>query len=423
MGYQIGDRIKDEKRDLTIIAKDRIEGKTAYKYKCNKCGYDCNQIGYRGGKQISEVWVYSSQISRGDRCSCCANKIIVPSINSIYATNKELLPYFKDINDAKMYCINSNNKIIFKCPNCETEKEMIISNFIKRGFCCPSCSEKISIGERIVYSLLDYLNIDFIKEATNNILPWCKNYRYDFYIYESNSIIEVHGKQHYCGNGFSCYTNANTVDKEIKNDKNKYELAKNNGIENYIIINPSESSFDFIIKSILSSQLNDLFDLKSVDWKYIIEKSMGSLIKDVCNNWNNNSEITLSELSKRYHVHTTTIRKYLKIGNKLNWCKFDELVSKTAHYDNPNLNDAPDLSRPIYCKTIDVYFKSIGLCSKNSEKLFNRYIGSSTIRFLLSGKETKFKKVNIDFQYITKQEFNQAIKNGFECYGSPYKLN
>lgn len=420
--YKVGNRIKDSDRDYVLTKKYSDSSSTKYQYKCNMCGYDCNQIGYKGGKEILETWFSSSQIARGDRCSCCSNKIIIPNINSIYATNKELLPYFKDINDSKKYSLKSNNKIIFKCPDCGTEKEMIIANFSKRGFCCPCCSDKISIGEKIIYCLLDYLNVDFIKETTNHILPWSKKFRYDFYVYDLNLIIEVNGKQHYSGDGFSYYKNAKTVQQEIENDRNKYELAKNNGIINYIVIDASNSSFEFIIESILSSRLSELFELNKINWNDIIKKSMNSLIKHVCYDWNNNDEITLSELSQKYHIHKSTIRKYLKIGNKLNWCKFDELVSKTKHYDNPNLNDAPNSSKPIYCKTVNTYFKSIGLCSKNSENLFNKHIGNSTIRFLLSGKETKFKKVNIDFQYITKQEFNQAIEKGFKCYGSPYKL-
>lgn len=420
--YKIGDHIKDSERDFILTRKYSDLSSTKYQYKCNICGYDCNQVGYKRGKEISETWFFSSQIARKDKCSCCSNKIIIPDINSIYATNKELLPYFKDVKDSKKYSLKSNDKIIFKCPDCGTEKEMIIANFSKRGFCCPCCSDKISIGEKIIYCLLDYLKIDFIKETTSNILPWSESFRYDFYIYELNTIIEVNGKQHYDGNGFSYYKNAKTVEQEKENDKNKYNLAIINGVKNYIVIDASNSSFDFIIESILSSPLAKLFDLSSVDWNEIISKTMNSLVKSVCFDWNNYENITLSELSKKYHIHKSTIRKYLKIGNQLNWCKFDKLVSKTKHYDNPNFNDAPNSSRPIYCKTINSYFKSVGLCSKNSEKLFHRYIGASTIRFLLSGKETKFKKINIDFEYITKQEFNKAIENGCECYGTPYKL-
>ena len=42
--YNIGDRIKDNNRDLTIIDRRiRNDKYKQYKYRCNKCGYECGE--------------------------------------------------------------------------------------------------------------------------------------------------------------------------------------------------------------------------------------------------------------------------------------------------------------------------------------------------------------------------------------------
>ena len=423
--YKIGDNFYGNNRNYTITNCKKIQYKCGekkkYQYTCNICGYDCSE-GYRKGKFVYSIWIEGSQLSRGDKCSCCSNKIVVPNINSIYATRKELIPFFKDINDSKKYCENSNTEIILKCPDCETEKKMLIPNFIRRGFSCPKCSDKISIGEKIMYCVLASLKVDFVKELSNKFFPWCQKYRYDFYIKDSNTIIEVNGKQHYEGNGFSSYAGGKTVKDEIRNDNIKFNLALNNGITNYIKIDTSVSDFNFIKTSILQSDLSKMYDLSTINWIDIFKITSTSLVKKVCDIWDINENITLREMSNIFHLSDTTISRYLKIGNDIGWCKFDNIISRTSHYDNPCIDNSHEYSKPILCLDNNTYFKSIGLCSKNSEKIFGRYIGDSTIRYLLQNKDGKFKKVMYKFKYITKEEFNNALHEGKKCYGKEFIL-
>jgi hypothetical protein len=421
MKYNIGDRIKDDKRDFVITKSRKYNDRLQYQYKCNICGYDCSNV-YKGGKYISSMWYYTSQISRGSSCSCCSRTVIAPEINSIYVLRKDLLPFFKNIEDAKKYTINSNVSVTFKCPDCGAERIMKLPDFIKKGFICPKCSDKISIGEKTIYCILDFLNVNFIKEASKKTLSWAGNYRYDFYLPDYNTIIEVHGKQHYSDNGFASI-GGKTLQEEIKNDKKKFQLAMDNDVENYIIIDARKSELQYIKNSILSSKLNGMFDLSFLDWNYILQKTINSLVKEICLTWKNNPTISMTEISQQFHLDKTTILKYLRIGNDLGWCKFDDLVSRTEHYDRPYKNDAMDKSTPILCTTNNIYFKSICLCSKNSEELFGRYIGTSTIRHLLKHKKVRFKKVNFDFEYITKEDFNNAIINGCQCYGTPFLIS
>lgn len=235
MNYNIGDKICDNKRDLIITDKqifgEKYKKKTYYKYKCNICGYDCGSA-YRHRKSINELWISNWQLSKGDGCSCCRGITVSPKINSISKLRPQLVKYFSNKNDADMYSMSSNEKVKFTCPECKDfSKKMIVCDFTHNGFTCPRCSDKISIGEKIIYLLLSNLDVDFVKEYSfkGNVS------RYDFYISTLSTIIEVHGKQHYEGN-FKTYKNGRNLLEEQENDKAKYEFAIQNGIQKYIII-------------------------------------------------------------------------------------------------------------------------------------------------------------------------------------------
>lgn len=73
------------------------------------------------------------------------------------------------------------------------------AGLLYRGICgCKKCHE--SNGEKIVSHILDDLHIEYIREY-KIINPYHKhNFRVDFYIPSTNSIIEFNGQQHY----YSC---------------------------------------------------------------------------------------------------------------------------------------------------------------------------------------------------------------------------
>ena len=124
-----------------------------------------------------------------------------------------------------------------------------------------------SFPERFVSSVLNLLSIDYSREQ---IFTWSKNTdngtkRYDFYIPDRNAIIEVHGAQHYDG-GFES-RGGRTLNEEQENDQFKETLALNNGIKDYIVINATSSSFDFIKTSILQNQkFCKLFNMACFNW-------------------------------------------------------------------------------------------------------------------------------------------------------------
>ena len=326
---EIGSIFKDNKRDLTIVDRKKISKKDGYgydyfqkwyKYKCNKCGY-------------SDGWIEESHLLTTKRgCSCCNGNTVIKGINDIATTHPYLVKYFVNIEDAYTHTYGSTDKAWAKCPDCGFEKEIRINSLYKYGFSCNKCSDGISFTEKIMCNLLDELLINnkqsesFITQFSKTNAKWCDKYRYDFYFKKDNEeyIVETHGMQHYKESGFN-----RSLEEEQLNDRNKKELALNNGIKprNYIVIDCRYSELEFIKNNIINSRLNELFDLNEVDWIKIGQISEKNLVKEVCDYWKlhnniNNEGLTTKDLSIKFKLGSGTIAKYLKKGVKLNWCKY-----------------------------------------------------------------------------------------------------
>ena len=106
---------------------------------------------------------------------------------------------------------------------------------------------------------------------------------------------------------------------DLTNDKNKKELAIENGIkpENYIVIDCRYSELEFIKNNILHSRLNEIFDLNNIDWIKIGQDSEKSLVKEVCDYWHlhneiNNEGLTTTDLEKVFKLGKSTIIRILQ---------------------------------------------------------------------------------------------------------------
>ena len=128
-------------------------------------------------------------------------------------------------------------------------------------------SDGYSIPEKFLNSVLKQLNVKYKHQLTKKNFKWCNEFRYDFYIYKYKMIIETHGEQH--------YTKAfgdTTVEEQQENDEYKKDLALENGINKYIVIDTSVSDFNYIYNSIESS-LHNLFDFNKLDIEKLKESS------------------------------------------------------------------------------------------------------------------------------------------------------
>lgn len=204
-------------------------------------------------------------------------------------------------------------------------------------------------------------------------------------------IIETHGIQHYEEN--KNWTMS--LEEVQENDKIKEQLAKDNGIEHYIVIDCRYSELEWIKNNILNSELNKLFDLSNINWLKCEEFALKNIVKEVCEYWNNkNDEESTTDLGKIFGYDRTTIRNYLKKGTKLGWTSYDsEVEAKKTNKNNTKqvlvYKDNILLSEKSY---------SVRELSRLSVKLFGVKLHSGGISEVCNGIRKHYK--GFIFKYI-----------------------
>jgi hypothetical protein len=284
-----------------------------------------NQIAYKSNdtflwcceKCTGEYLAKLSNRTNGRNCPYCSGRKVLKGYNDLWTTNPEIAKLLKDKQLGYEITAGSNKKEWFVCPDCGIEQRKMVWNVYHQKFSCFKCNDGISYPEKFVMCLLDQLQVEYEREKSFN---WSNGKLYDFYIPSLNLIIETHGIQHYYDNGFSKF-GGKTLDEEMTNDKYKMELTKINKIENYVVIDCRTSNLDYIRNSITNSKLGTIFNLNNISWHLCDEYSSKTLIKMASNLWNQGKNTF--EIGEILKFSRSTIIKYLKQGNKLNWCNYD----------------------------------------------------------------------------------------------------
>lgn len=312
--------------------------------------------------------------------------------NSLNNNRPDLEKYFLHKEDFLNNTTGSKKKVEMVCPYCKQTKKMEISNLVYFGFNCDFCSENRSIGERFFSEILKYNNIEFIFDKS---FEWSDRKRYDFYLPQSNIIIETHGAQHY--NGAFEHLGGRNLEEEVDNDTYKYCLAKNNGINKYIILDFRKSEYEYMLNSIVNNSiLKQLLD-KNTDYLYCYEKALciKSNFKKVIEIFNNlyvkdgNPEkfnVYVKDICNILGITKTTVTNYLRKGTEVGLCNYDGLASIKA-YKRFN-------QRKVYCKEIDITFESIGKCAEYFDT------STSAIRYYIDGKVKKRNKYKKKYTLI-----------------------
>lgn len=393
--YKINQTLNDEKRDLIIIDREHRKNKNGvgrkyYKYKCNKCGFDCGEH-YKNGEYKEEFWIVESHLIGGNGCSCCTGKVVVPEINSIWAKAPWMIDLGVSIEDAKRYTKGSGERIIVTCPDCGNKKKISIYSINKNRSISCICGDGVKYPEKFMANVLTQLRIDF---KTQHAPKWIDKRFYDFYIPSLNMIIETHGRQHYEeASGFK-----RTLAEEQENDRIKKELALANGVEHYVEINCSKSELEWM-KFNVYKQLNNYFDMRNVDFSKAEEFALKNMAKLVCDYWNKNHNTKY--IMNNMQLSNPTVITYLKKGNALGWCKYDPKIELIKNLKIAKKNTSKRVE--IFKNNISLgVFNSCSELERKSEELFGVKLNNSKISQVCNNKQKHHK--GFTFKYVTEKD-------------------
>jgi len=329
-----------EKCGYELLDNKYTNANTLMKYKCK---YHPNEI----------LSMSYSNLKQGHKCPICYGSKLIVGLNSIWDTNEELARLLLHPEDGYKYMQYSNKKVDWKCSDCgNIIKNKTIANINTYGLSCGQCGDGISYPNKIMYNVLQQLNIKFHTEQHFN---WCKfklndkdyNGRYDF-IFELNNqnyLIEVDGGFHFSKKqlGKLFLEDVQFIDFE------KDRLAKENG---YIIIriNCLKSELEYIKCSIISSELNNLFDLTNIDWNSCHKNALKSKIIEACELWNSGIR-NAQEIADILKISKVSIITYLKKCSKINICDYNP--------QQEMINSGKKSSKKIVCKNTNQIFNSI----------------------------------------------------------------
>ena len=349
--------------NLTILSNEYVARRHPMSFRCNVCGHE---------------WVkHWDLVSRTNGCPKCSISQLAEKLSlcqqkeSIGFKYPELIKYFKDKNLSYRLKPHSNKKIIAICPDCNTEKETTVNNLFVRGFSCNVCGDGISVPEKFFNNLLMLSNI---KYESQKRFDWNKSRRYDFYLPENNTIIEIHGGQHYK----QAYKQIK-LESVIKNDLFKREKALENGISDYIEIDCSISLLENLKENITKS-LKGKIKIKDDIWEQAWMLSQNSLTVMSWGMWEKEKK-TVNEISKELNVEASTIRRYLRQGVRLGKCNYDgeiEILKNQAKASESRKRKIEQLD----LKTLEV----IKVYESIAEAAFELGVNHSNISKVCNGK-------------------------------------
>lgn len=298
--------------NLTILSNEYKGLRSKMLFSCSICGHE---------------WIHTLDlVKRTKGCPKCSMKLLSDKFSfcekndSIGYKKPESVKYFKDTCMAYKLKPNSNKSVEMVCPDCGTEKKMIVGNFYRRGFSCSICGDGVSLPEKFFSNLLAISEIEYMPQKR---FKWNSERYYDFYIPSLNTIIELHGGQHY-------YKSFKGMElKNIKsNDLQKKQIAYLNGIEKYIEIDCRDSNYNFL-KANFENAMRDIFIFDENIFRKAWELSQNSLVVRAWQLWEECPELGQTKvIAKRLNINASTVLRYLKRGVDINMCSYDSSIQQ-----------------------------------------------------------------------------------------------
>jgi DNA-directed RNA polymerase subunit RPC12/RpoP len=301
--------LKSKDINNIIVVDKYINSATDIKHQCLICEYEFNKSPNR---------VFNDKKYNRHICPYCGNRVLIVGHTDLWTTIPNIAKLLLNPKDGYKYTKGSDVKLDWKCPDCNTIiRGKNIHNTISNGLSCPICNDGLSFGHKYVCALLEELGINYINEMSFN---WSCDRRYDLYLIDLNSIIEVHGCQHY-----KEISRGRSLEEEQENDQFKEHLANKNNISKYIVIDCREDDYEWQTSSIINS-LSNIFDLSDIDFKMVYNNSLKSYVLKVCELWNSNFKV--SEISNILKISDVTVQRYLAKGTLADICNYRGVEEK-----------------------------------------------------------------------------------------------
>jgi predicted DNA-binding protein YlxM (UPF0122 family) len=303
--------------------------------------------------------------------------------NSIWAS--EYKNFFSEfMTDAQMKSImpHSGKKISLPCPNCGQIKDISPANLVSYGFGC-ICGDGRSFPNKFVYNILSQLGVKVKLEYSPQ---WAAPLKYDDYLIDYNVIIENHGCQHYEETKLT----TRTLQEEQENDLLKYNLAQQNDISKYVVLDCRRTTLEWIKNSIMSSILPDLlgFSESDIDWIEALQYATHSLIKTSAEMFNKG--LSVGEIANELQKDKSTIRQWLKRATQIGWCEYH-----------------PKQPQSIYCLEMDVWFTTKQKASKETHTSVASIINNLNGVYSYAGRHPQ---TNEKLHWLTLES---AIERGY----------
>jgi hypothetical protein len=311
---------------------------------------------------------FAKILTVGSGCPYCSGNSVLIGFNDLWTTRPDVAKLLKNQEDGYNYSYGSNAMVEFVCPQCGSMAKKKIVDVCNQGLGCQICSDGVSYPNKLIRQVLTQLNVDFISEYSPD---WIKPRKYDCYFEYCGGkyVVEMDGRQHFY-NSFS----QGALEDIQRSDEVKNYLAIKNGIC-VIRIDCIKSDCDYIKNNILSSKLNNIFDLSGIDWNLCDRAAQKSLVKDACDVYMSGVD-NLMDICDMLHICIATVRNYLKIGAECGLCNYDPQESRRQLYASKSIpiiliNDSGNI---IY------NFNGLNDCVRRMQELFHVKMNKTSVK-------------------------------------------
>lgn len=290
------------------------------------------------------------------KCPCCetlnqADKERYTLVN----VRPDIAALLKNPDKANLYSPASMEHEDFICPKCGSVVNTSVRQACRKGLYCHRCEKTNSYPNRLMFAILQSLNIDFQDEYSPEFIQPMK---YDFYfiIGQQQVIVEMDGGFHNRENKMRKLS----LEDIRAIDDHKTQMAIANGIDLIRIdcdYKRIDFRYQFIKDNILKSRLSQYLSLDTIDFDECNNIAITPEVQLICTEWNSGTH-DMGQLRKMFHITQVTLLKYLRAGEDADICTYNHTEYKDM-INKQNAQRARDASRePILCLNTNEIFSS-----------------------------------------------------------------